>query len=386
MKPATRFSVYILGLLLPILGSAQKPLPDFSVRELAKGKIQVSWNNPYPSCIQLAVQRSTDSSKNFRTIFSAQSPELPSNGFVDNRPPAATKWYYRIFYVLLGGDYYFSKVISITSATTPIVKEQPDIKTGPTPKIDEPAVKTDIVSIYLKKSEIFRFTRDEYKKFRDSVNTKTKDGLRRINNNSVEWKPSEKKYKKEQILVFRKDGVVRAFSKKGYQKFKDSVFYKTRDTLFAVDDRHKVLHLFVPKQKEYISIYRNDSLLMQVDNILYKKFRDSISFKTRDTLYQINNSRVDIHSFIPKYVWKPSVYVYTNLQGYVSISLPLARQHKYHIIFYDDDGSELFRIKTIRETELVLDKANFIHAGWFTFDLFEDDRLIEKNKFKLQKN
>ncbi len=383
MKPATRFSVYLLGLLLPILGSAQKPLPDFSVRELTKGKIQVSWNNPYPSCIQLAVQRSTDSSKNFRTIFSAQSPELPSNGFVDNRPPAANKWYYRIFYVLQGGDYYFSKVVAFASTAVPIMIEEPDIKTSPKP---EPKIKIDLVSIYLKKSEIFRLPREEYKKFRDSINTKTKDGLRKITDNSVEWKPSEKKSKKELIIVFRKDGMVRTFSKKAYQQFKDSVIYQTRDTLFAVDDRYKALHLFVPKQKEHISIYRNDSLLMQVENLLYKKFRDSISFKTKDTLYQINNSRVDIHSFVPKYVWKPSVYVYTNAQGYVSISLPLARQHKYHIIFYDDDGSELFRIKTIRETELVLDKANFIHAGWFSFDLFENDKLIEKSKFQLQKN
>jgi len=386
MRPVIRFSVYILGLLLPVLGIAQKPLPDFSVRELTKGKIQVSWNNPYPSCIQLAVQRSADSSKNFRTLFSAQSPELPTNGFVDNRPPAVTKWYYRIFYVLQGGDYYFSNVVSITSTAIPIVKEQPVIKTEPIPKTDESKVKTDLVKIYLKKSEIFRFTKEEYKRFKDSVNSKTKDGLRRINDNSVEWTPSEKKSKKELILVFRKDGMVRAFSKKAYQKFKDSVFYQTRDTLFAIDDRHKILQLFVPKHKEYISIYRNDSLLMQIENLLYKKFRDSISFKTKDTVYLITNNRADIHSFVPKYVWKPSMHVYTNEQGYVSISLPLARQHKYHIIFYDDDGSELFRIKTIRETELVLDKANFIHAGWFSFDLFEDDRLIEKNKFQLQKN
>ena len=49
---------------------AQTALPGFTVKELTKGKTQISWINPYPSCIQLAVQRSYDSITNFRTIFS----------------------------------------------------------------------------------------------------------------------------------------------------------------------------------------------------------------------------------------------------------------------------------------------------------------------------
>jgi hypothetical protein len=70
----------------------------------------------------------------------------------------------------------------------------------------------------------------------------------------------------------------------------------------------------------------------------------------------------------------------------VTILLPDVKLHRYHIVFYDADSTELFRLKAIRDNELFLDKANFVHAGWFSFELFEDDKLKEKNKFLLTRD
>ena len=81
----------------------------------------------------------------------------------------------------------------------------------------------------------------------------------------------------------------------------------------------------------------------------------------------------------------PSFYVYTNKQGYVYINLPDAARKKYSIKFFEDNGSHLFDIKSIKDGSLTLDKANFLHAGWFHFELYEDEKLIEKNKFYLAK-
>ena len=53
---------------------SQNALPKFSVRILNKEKNQISWKNPYSSCVQLSVQRSYDSLRFFTTIFSSQSP------------------------------------------------------------------------------------------------------------------------------------------------------------------------------------------------------------------------------------------------------------------------------------------------------------------------
>lgn len=83
----------------------------------------------------------------------------------------------------------------------------------------------------------------------------------------------------------------------------------------------------------------------------------------------------------PEYV--PSVYVYTNGDGYLFVNLPDAEQKKYRIKFFDADNTLLFELKNIKEPALTLDKANFIHAGWFNFELYNDEKLIERNKFYL---
>lgn len=82
----------------------------------------------------------------------------------------------------------------------------------------------------------------------------------------------------------------------------------------------------------------------------------------------------------------PSFYVYTNKDGYLFINLPDAEKKKYHIKFYEDDDTFLFELKNIKEPALTLDKTNFMHAGWFKFELYNDDKLIEKNKFYLAKD
>ena len=83
----------------------------------------------------------------------------------------------------------------------------------------------------------------------------------------------------------------------------------------------------------------------------------------------------------PEYV--PSVYVYTNKDAYLFVNLPDAEQKKYHIRFFEDNDNFLFELKNIREPALTLDKSNFLHAGWFKFELYNDEKLVEKNKFYL---
>ncbi len=85
----------------------------------------------------------------------------------------------------------------------------------------------------------------------------------------------------------------------------------------------------------------------------------------------------------PEFV--PSFYVYTNKDGYVFINLPDADKQRYRIKFYEEDQSLLFELKTIKHTSLTLDKANFMHAGWFHFELYNDEKLVEKSKFYLAK-
>jgi hypothetical protein len=112
MKKTALFILMIFQLNKEHTIVAQSYLPQFSVIKLSNRNNKISWNNPHKNCIQLAVQRSTDSVNNFRTILSAQSPELAENGFIDKTAPEQGSVYYRIFYTLKGGAYYFSKTIA----------------------------------------------------------------------------------------------------------------------------------------------------------------------------------------------------------------------------------------------------------------------------------
>jgi hypothetical protein len=149
-----------------------------------------------------------------------------------------------------------------------------------------------------------------------------------------------------------------------------------------ISDRPKV-----DVEKIYI-VLAKDSLLAPLPEKRIRQFRDSILSKTKDTLLFVHNDTILIRPFIPKEVkevYKISSYVYTSKDGNVSISLPDAPRKKYSVKFYEQDSSPLLEIKEIKESLLIVDKTNFIHAGWFRFELYEDGKLKEKNRLFIPK-
>lgn len=79
--------------------------------------------------------------------------------------------------------------------------------------------------------------------------------------------------------------------------------------------------------------------------------------------------------------FQPSIFVYTNPDGNVNISLAHAPAEQYDIRFYDDKDHFLFSLKDIKKPFLILDKSNFLQAGWYHFELFENGKVKEKWKF-----
>lgn len=85
-------------------------------------------------------------------------------------------------------------------------------------------------------------------------------------------------------------------------------------------------------------------------------------------------------------VYKPSSFIFTNSDGNVTIVLPAGKQNQFRIKFFDEDGSDLFQLNSIREQIVILDKSNFMHSGWFRFELYEKDVLKEKNKILIPRD
>ncbi len=133
-------------------------------------------------------------------------------------------------------------------------------------------------------------------------------------------------------------------------------------------------------------VKRRDSLIMEFDEPYLKSFRDSILAKTKDTLVFRSGDTLLIKPFIPKEVYKPSLFVFTGKDGNITISLPNVSEKKYHIKFFEEDLTPLFEINEVKESPLTLDKTNFVHGGWFRFELYENGQLKERHKFYISKD
>ena len=82
----------------------------------------------------------------------------------------------------------------------------------------------------------------------------------------------------------------------------------------------------------------------------------------------------------------PSKMVYTGKDNNVIIALPDALKKKYMIKFFEEGGAFIFELNKISEPYLILEKANFLHAGIFNFELYENGVQIEKHKVYVAKD
>ena len=306
------FIAVFLLILLSFCSYSQESLPNFNARVLPNQQISISWRNPYSGCNQLSVQMSYDSLRFFKTIFSPQSPELPQNGFVDNAPVPGIKVYYRIFYVLSGGSYFFTK------------SKQPVIM----------SVEENVESKHT------------------SSSIKTPKTVDYTHGNSY----AEIKYDNPSIMC--------------YPPRMLNTDESEEDTLYV----------------RWVNIYKKtkDSLIKTMDIDFYKKYKDSIRTKTKDTIVNIGIDEYLIKPFVPKPIWKASIYLFTNTYGYTIMKLPEPLIHHYKVVFMEENKTMIYTINKVTDPYLMIDKSNFPHAGWFCFEIYQDEKLFDQNKFFIE--
>ncbi len=143
--------------------------------------------------------------------------------------------------------------------------------------------------------------------------------------------------------------------------------------------------------EKIIFVKRLDSLLFSLPGNRVRAFSDSIVSKTKDTLLFVNADTIQLRPFIeiykePKEVYRVSAFVFTAKDGNVSVILPDYARKKYTVKFFEQDNEPVLEVKDVHDKQLIIDKVNFGHAGWFRFELYEDGKLKEKNKFLIQKD
>jgi hypothetical protein len=82
----------------------------------------------------------------------------------------------------------------------------------------------------------------------------------------------------------------------------------------------------------------------------------------------------------------PSRRIYSAKDNNIVIYLPGAETKKYTVKFFEEDDTPLFELNKLTDPYLIIEKVNFVHAGWFHFEVYESGKLIEKNKFYIAKD
>jgi len=82
----------------------------------------------------------------------------------------------------------------------------------------------------------------------------------------------------------------------------------------------------------------------------------------------------------------PSRRIYTAKDNNIVIYLPEAETKKYTVKFFEDNNAQLFELNKLHEPYLIIEKVNFVHAGWFHFEVYENGKLIEKNRFYISRD
>lgn len=144
------------------------------------------------------------------------------------------------------------------------------------------------------------------------------------------------------------------------------------------------------KPTEY-SIYKRNQFLFNLTDKKFRLFRDSIAMKTRDTLFTRADGRVDIHPYQGQQVTsnpekkKSPPLVFTDKKGYVNLRLPYPKFYRYIVRFFEPTGKLAFEITAPKEDWLILEKSNFLHAGSFDYEVWQDGVLHDKGRFSLSR-
>jgi hypothetical protein len=142
----------------------------------------------------------------------------------------------------------------------------------------------------------------------------------------------------------------------------------------------------LPQPEKYLVIKKGDEIVGELNERFLQRFRDSVSMRTKDTILLTSRDTLLIKPFQPKEVYGVSKYVFIDKAGLIHIELPWYARRKYIVKFFEEDRSPLFEIKEVRDAVLLLDKANFMQAGWYFFEIYEDGKLLEKNKLFVGKD
>jgi hypothetical protein len=103
--------------------------------------------------------------------------------------------------------------------------------------------------------------------------------------------------------------------------------------------------------------------------------------KTKTTIRKKPDPTEVSEDIISQVITYPSKRIFTDKDNNVVTRLFNVKANNYIIRFLTEDYKPLFEIKNPPEDYFVIEKVNFRHGGWYQFEIYKNDFLLEENKF-----
>lgn len=104
--------------------------------------------------------------------------------------------------------------------------------------------------------------------------------------------------------------------------------------------------------------------------------------KTTKTARKAEPTEVS-EEIISQLITYPSKRIFTDKDNNVVTRLFDVKGNKYVIRFMTEDYKFLFEIKNPPDDYFVIEKVNFRQGGWYQFEIYKNDFLLEENKFHI---
>lgn len=333
--------VSLLCLLSSLWMYGQDTLPDFSVSTKGKELVTVRWKQGVKKVTQVTIQRSYDSLKHFKTIYTVPDLKAPAFTYTDAKAPTAFM-YYRLFILLDSGRFLFTPSQQPTWDTMRVaVKPPPAVPPSPTAGAaagKKPLPPSNTGSSALQPPQ----------KSNIAATSTAKDSIATIQPVTAGKPPPPAQPQKTEP---------------------------------AAQAPAKEAAKATPVMEKRIIIKKRDTIVGAIPESRLKAFADSLITKTKDTFILRYRDTLLIKPFVPKEVFKASAFIFTDKDGNIQVQLPDIATKKYSVDFFDEKGRLLYSIGQVRESPILIDKANFLQAGWYLFELKEEGLLKEKNRF-----
>jgi hypothetical protein len=143
--------------------------------------------------------------------------------------------------------------------------------------------------------------------------------------------------------------------------------------------------------QEINTLYEKNIQLQEEKIKLQKQLAEALAAKNKNktTSKTAKNSKTTkkadptevSEDIINQVITYPSKRIFTDKDNNIIAKLFNVKANKYVIRFLTEDYKLLFEIKNPSEDYFILEKVNFTRGGWYQFEIYKNEYLLEENKF-----